>query len=164
MIIEKRHEAKGFDEEAKFLKTMREHNFDIDVSTPNEDYFAHIDFWFIINGEKKSIDLKNNFSRIVVNGRPIKGFYLELFNRFGNKGSIDGEANYLTITYMDDYVFFYREDLRTYLKDKLEDMTIYKKTNNVYPYTIYSRVGRKDQIVFVPANDVEHLEQFRIKR
>lgn len=161
---------KGFKEEINFewsVQKAKQLFKEIYKSLEREDYYEHIDFFLRkLTGEKIAVDVKNNSYHLRDKENTI-GHWVELYNNYGNKGWLNGNADYIVFTNkkLDEYLFVPREELRQLLKDTLEEEPIIHPTETkVVPYKVYTRQTKRDAFLFVPEADMRKLNCFSIKR
>lgn len=89
--------------------------YEVKDSTPNQDASYHADFYIMIDGEWKSVDVKYK-----------KNFYIELINNWGNKGWIYIGADYIFQMFrqggkwkwnIDEAYLYKREDMIKYMRN-----------------------------------------------
>lgn len=159
--MEKKNQKKGEDNEKLFFEIISK-DYDIKKSDINTDIYKHIDFYIkgLFNNEI-SVDLKHNTA---FDKNTNIGIYVEIQNVIGNKGWIDGEADYIVFTTNSYFLFVNRILLRNFLKSKLEDKNIYRKKFFAEPYKICNRERKLDHIVFIPLEDIKHIIELYIDK
>lgn len=147
-LMNKNYVQKGFTEERIFKNSLEGiANIYCKKSSNKDDMYKHIDF-YLSNGW--SVDVKS--SNKVCNGEHY--IWLELLNVNGNKGWIDGNATHIAFSLGDRYIFFERNHLRNFIKDKISIGEWKYKQGTIYTYIIYRRFNKLDKIVLVPLKDL----------
>ncbi len=152
MVVSKERYQYSFNEgnaaENKFKDLMLSRGNTCIKSSKSDDINNHIDFYV----NKFSVDVKGN--------RHLETIWLEINNVIGNKGWLQGKADYIAfdVIELNSFCFFYTKDLFDYVKN-IKEITIDK---NDYQ-KLYTRKNRKDVLVKVKYNDIKHLEKQRIK-
>ena len=138
----------GNDAEKKFKDLMELRGNICIKSSRSDDINKHIDFYV----NQFSVDVKGN--------RHLETIWLELKNVKGNKGWLEGEADYIVfdVVELKSFCFFNTEKLFNYVKD-IKEIAKDKKDYN----KLYTRKERKDVLVKVRYNDIKHLEKQKIK-
>tara|TARA_R110000823_G_scaffold21807_1_gene65759 strand:+ start:29 stop:511 length:483 start_codon:yes stop_codon:yes gene_type:complete len=138
----------GNDAEKKFKDLMELRGHTCIKSSRSDDINKHIDFYV----NEFSVDVKGN--------RHLETIWLELKNVRGNKGWLEGEADYIVfdVVELKSFCFFNTEKLFNYVKD-IKEIAKDKKDYN----KLYTRKERKDVLVKVRYNDIKHLEKQKIK-
>jgi len=138
----------GNDAEKKFKDLMELRGNTCVKSNRNDDINKHIDFYV----NEFSVDVKGN--------RHLETIWLELKNVRGNKGWLEGEADYIVfdVVELKSFCFFKTKELFDYVKN-IKEIAKDKKDYN----KLYTRKERKDVLVKVRYNDIKHLEKQKIK-
>jgi hypothetical protein len=115
-------------------------------STIKDDWYKHIDCYV------------NNFGVDVKGNRHLETIWLELENVNGNKGWLQGQSFYIAmyIIELNKFSIFKRLDLLKYIENNVKEYTEDKKDYNKF-YT-RKKWGKKDVLVKVKYEDIEHLE------
>lgn len=135
---------KGKKAEDLFNDVMVSRGNTIEPSSKEDNINKHIDFYV----NNKGIDVKGNKTR--------DSIWLEIKNVKGDKGWLEGEADYIVFDIIDleAFSFFKRKELLKFVKE------IKEKTTNKKDYLkLYTRENRKDIIVRVNYNMIKHLEK-----
>jgi hypothetical protein len=125
----------GIKFEDLFIEDMNKANIYWIKSNRSHNICDHIDFF--IGDNLVPIDIKSGGWKDFV--------WLEYTNVRGNKGWLRGKSKYIVWKKEDTYYFFNRESLRDYVCYNIKERT----TNKNDFYNIYTRYGRKDEIVKV---------------
>ena len=122
---------------------MEQKGYTVEKTTAYDDMQRHIDFY--VNDQ--SVDVKGN--------RHLECIWLELKNVRGKDGWLNGSATYIVmdIKELGQFIFFLREDLLNYCL-KINETTYSKWDFN----KIYTRYGRKDEIIKVRYDDIKNLQ------
>ena len=133
----------GNNTEDHFKNVMEQKGYIVEKTTAYDDMQRHIDFY--VNDQ--SVDVKGN--------RHLECIWLELKNVRGKDGWLNGSATYIVmdIKELGQFIFFLREDLLNYCL-KINETTYSKWDFN----KIYTRYGRKDQIIKVRYDDIKNLQ------
>jgi len=135
----------GNDTESRFKKLLESKGFEVIKSSRSEDMFDHIDFFVKGYG----IDVKGN--------RYTDTIWLEIQNVRGEDGWLKGKAKYIVFDIIDlqEFVFFYRQDLLEYVQQFTETTD-----NNKEHLKWYSRTkwDRNDKIIKVKYKHIKHLQ------
>lgn len=135
----------GADTENKFQELLQSKGYEVIKSTKKQDIHDHIDFY--VNGY--GIDVKGR--------RYTQTIWLEIQNVKGEDGWLKGKAKYIVLDILDlqEFVFFYREDLLKYVQ-QFEELTDNKKDYLKW----YSRKkwNRYDKIIKVKYSHIKHLQ------
>ena len=117
-------------------------------SSKEDDIQKHIDFY--VNGI--GVDVKGN--------RHLETIWLEIKNVRGDRGWLEGEAEYIVfdVVELSSFCVFYREDLLLFVST----ITDIASGKNDY-MKLYTRNGRSDVLVKVRYSDIEFLEKYKIK-
>lgn len=135
---------KGKKAEDLFNDVMVSRGNTIEPASKEDNINKHIDFYV----NNKGIDVKGNKTR--------DSIWLEIKNVKGDKGWLEGEADYIVFDIIDleAFSFFKRKELLKFVKE------IKEKTTNKKDYLkLYTRENRKDIIVRVNYNMIKHLEK-----
>lgn len=129
--------------EDHFKNVMEQKGYIVEKTTAYDDMQRHIDFY--VNDQ--SVDVKGN--------RHLECIWLDLKNVRGRDGWLNGSATYIVmdIKELGQFIFFLREDLLDYCL-KINETTYSKWDFN----KIYTRYGRKDQIIKVRYDDIKNLQ------
>ena len=138
----------GNDAENKFKNLMETRGNTCVKSNRNDDIKKHIDFYV----NQFSVDVKGN--------RHLQTVWLEIKNVKGDKGWLQGEADYIVfdLIELESFCFFKTKDLFDYVKN-IKEIAADKNDYN----KLYTRKDRKDVLVKVKYNDIKHLEKQRIR-
>ena len=135
----------GTDTENKFKELLQSKGYEVIKSTKKQDIYDHIDFY--VNGY--GIDVKGR--------RYTQTIWLEIQNVKGKDGWLKGKAKYIVFDILDmqEFVFFYREDLLKYVQ-QFNELTENKKDYLKW----YSRKkwSREDKIIKVKYDYIKHLQ------
>ena len=134
--------------EQHFKKLMEAKGKFVLTATREQNIYDHVDFWI----DDKGVDVKGN--------RHLDCIWLETKNVHGNRGWLEGEAEYIVfdVKELKGFCFFARTDLLSYCQ-KIDERTHTKDDFN----KIYTRSGRKDQLVKVRYDDIKHLQKGFLK-
>ena len=136
--------AEGNNTETEFQALMESKGYKVEKTSANIDIHEHIDFYV----NDMSVDVKGN--------RYLECIWLEMTNVRGKNGWLNGSATYIVmdIKELNQFIFFLREDLRDYC------LSITDKTFSKYDFNkVYTRYGRKDEIIKVRYDDIKHLQK-----
>tara|TARA_R100000773_G_C4147906_1_gene71324 strand:+ start:15 stop:536 length:522 start_codon:yes stop_codon:yes gene_type:complete len=146
--------------EDHFKQLMEARGYFVLPATKEQNIKDHVDFWVDhkdINEQQKvshyyGVDVKGN--------RHLDCIWLEIKNVLGNKGWLEGEAEYIVFDIKELKGFcFYR---RTDLLDYCQKITKYAQSKEDYN-KFYTRSGRKDKLVKVKHKHIKHLQKGIIK-
>ena len=137
--------SKGKEVEDKFKKIVSDRGNTINKSSKEEDIFQHIDFWV----NDKGVDVKGS--------RHLECIWLELKNVNGDKGWLQGEAEWIVfdVEELSSFCVFKRIDLLNYILSTVNESTENKK--DFLKYYTRKKWIRKDVLVKCRYADIEHL-------
>lgn len=133
--------------EDKFKELMLSRGNTCVDSTRNENIHKHIDFYV----NNIPVDVKGN--------RHIETIWLEIKNVKGNKGWLQGDAEYIVfdIVELKAFCFYKTKDLLKFVSG----ITEIAESKKDY-LKLYTRENRKDVLVKATHKDILHLEQQRL--
>jgi hypothetical protein len=140
---------RGFDAEDRFATEYLSNSI---KATKEQDIFEHWDIKGLLHGSEYKFDVKA-LRKI---NRQDDSFqddmtWVEGVNVLGNKGWLQGHADYIVFERYNEWWVVDREKLFTWTTDKLIKNG-YKKGKE--PYSIYQRHGRKDKITLIKYEDI----------
>ena len=132
-------------------------------ATSQQDFQEHwdvrgklcdVDLKFDVKGMKK----KNRYDQSVQD----ECAWVEGTNVRGKPGWLKGQADYIVFERQDCWLVVKRENLKTFVFEKLKDKG-YEEGKG--PYLVYQRAGRQDRITMIPFVDIEKIkETFKIDK
>lgn len=126
------------------------------TSTRTEDMKLHIDlFWVDEQYKLYPIDVKAMRKINRSDSKPSPHFnWIELVNVRGDKGWLYGKAAYIAFETETSWLLVTPNRIKKLLKEKVKDWTSSDKKEL---YKVYSRAGRKDELVLVKMKDLESI-------
>lgn len=120
-------------------------------STTEEDMFSHWDFR--VQGYKYDAKSKE---RTEVDGK--KYIWVEFKNVRGKKGWLFGEADYIAFDFDTFWMVAGRKKLLEVIKPKVDWDTLVDEVDEKIPWTMYSRRGREDGVMWIDVLSIMETE------
>ncbi len=138
-----RNRAKGSASEDLFGQLLSKYG-QVNKATSDQDMYEHWDYSLVPTGSNVTYtyDVKcpTNYPGFV---------WLELANVNGQAGSLHGKADYMAFHLPDKFLIQKREVCLTYALHYRQG-DVMAMNGNPKPYHVYSRKGKRDQILFMP--------------
>ena len=134
-----------------FDQVLSAKGYNVVRASRHDDFFKHIDLY--VNGI--GIDVKSR--------RRLDQIWLEMVNNNGNKGWLQGEAEYIAFHFAkyNHFKVFRREDLRKFVEENVTETS--KNSKEYLKYYTREHWGKKDKLVKVKYNHIKHLYHFIVK-
>jgi hypothetical protein len=138
---------KGKQTEGKLIYLLETIGRKVVKANLSQDMHQHIDMFV----NDVPIDVKGN--------RYTNCIWLELINVNGKDGWLKGKSKYIVMDVIDmsSFLFFETKDLLDYCNN-IRQIANSKNDYNM----VYTRYGRKDQIIKVHYNDIKHLQKGKL--
>lgn len=142
-MIHDQSTAEGINAEETFLRAIKRRFSFIRKANTEEDTRKHWDYLLSNNGVEFTVDVKAHKHKW--RGGPLleNYYWIEWKNVWGNKGWIDGEADFIAFFYFDKIYFYNRCELR----DRAREMVNFNKQATKASeaiHCVYTRPNRKD--------------------
>ena len=146
--------------EDHFKQLMEARGYFVLPATKEQNMKDHVDFWVDRKDTNTEQKVSDYYGVDVKGNRHLDSIWLELKNVLGNKGWLEGEAEYIAfdIKELQGFCFYKRTDLLEYC----QKITKYAKDKWDYN-KLYTRSGRKDKLIQVKHKHIKHLQKGIIK-
>ena len=142
--------------ERLFRHIMAKKCLNVSKASKEDDMFKHYDvicdgIKYEVKGDKKMSMGDDFFTDI---------YWIELVNVNGDPGWLKGEADNIAFKHGNEFIIVNRVDLDSLTEKLVKDRTIYRTKGYC---KIYQRLGRKDQLTYLDAQDIRPLIKQTIK-
>lgn len=143
----------GNSAENAFKKVLKKRG-DVKESSERDNKFLHFDLVQSVDGKKVKYDVKARKRVSRNDSEPTdEVIWIEWLNVNGNKGWIDGKADFIVFEQENSFIIIKREKLKA-LCEKLCDMNNLVSSASEALYRCYQRRGRNDLISLIKTSDV----------
>ena len=142
--------------EDHFKQLMEARGYFVLPATKEQNMKDHVDFWVDRKETNTEQKVSDYYGVDVKGNRHLDTIWLELKNVLGDKGWLEGEAEYIVfdIKELKAFCFYKRTDLLEYCQK------ITKKAQSKWDYNkIYTRWGRADKLIKVQHKDIKQLQK-----
>lgn len=149
---------RGMKAQDRFAECIIKHNFQIKVSSKEEDINSHIDFFIRRNSDGAVFSVDVKAKRTLKKHEPasnIDWLYIEIKNTMGARGWIHGDADLIAFEREDCFLVVDRVSLLEFLMKRC-DLTQRAVAASEAYYIAYTRDNRSDLITMMNINDLVH--------